>query len=134
MSDVTVDTGALAAETARQLGTFTQRLGTRIALEAQGGAPERTGRMRRAIASDGVTSHGPWVLSTTVTVDVPYAAAIHEGSRPHIIRARNAPVLVFFWRGAWRYRKSVRHPGTRSNPFLTRAAEYVLSSDPRIST
>lgn len=44
------------------------------------------------------------------------------GSRPHIIRARRARFLRFFWRGAIRYRKQVRHPGTRPYPFMRIAA------------
>lgn len=43
---------------------------------------------------------------------VPYAAAIEEGARPHVIRARRVSNLRFKDRtGQWRNVKMVRHPG-----------------------
>lgn len=49
----------------------------------------------------------------------------HEGSAPHIIRARRAKTLRFEIRGVVVFRKQVRHPGTRGTKFLTRALPFA---------
>lgn len=43
----------------------------------------------------------------------------HEGSRPHAISARNGQFLRFSVRGRMVYARTVMHPGTRPNRFLT---------------
>jgi hypothetical protein len=56
----------------------------------------------------------------------PYGIAVHDGSRPHEIRARRAPYLVFFWEkvGHWVRFKKVNHPGTAPRPFLQTPRRY----------
>jgi len=44
---------------------------------------------------------------------VPYIMPLEEGAGPHVIRARRAKALRFFWRGRICFAKSVRHPGMR---------------------
>lgn len=56
-----------------------------------------------------------WVGSTT-----PHARVHHEGSRPHMIYPRRRNALRFRTMGKVVYASSVRHPGTRPNPYLTR--------------
>ena len=58
-----------------------------------------------------------------------YALIHHEGSRPHVIRARNAKYLRFPNRKTgqgWVFAKEVFHPGTAPNPFLTRFLREVF--------
>lgn len=43
----------------------------------------------------------------------------HEGTRPHAISARNAQFLRFSSRGRMVYARTVMHPGTKPNRFLT---------------
>lgn len=47
-----------------------------------------------------------------------YAKAVHDGTRPHLIKTRNKKALsnwkTFFW-------KVVHHPWTKANPFMDRA-------------
>lgn len=43
----------------------------------------------------------------------------HEGTRPHAISARNAQFLRFSVRGRVVYSRTVMHPGTKPNRFLT---------------
>lgn len=65
---------------------------------------------------------------------VPYADAVNYGSRPHIIRARNAGALRFSVGGVTLLRKSVRHPGFKGYRFIERAARTarpVLSANLR---
>jgi hypothetical protein len=50
-----------------------------------------------------------------------YLMAHHDGSHPHIIRARRRRALRFTAGGKVIFRTSVRHPGTRGTFFLTRA-------------
>ena len=47
---------------------------------------------------------------------VNYAIFVHEGTRPHIIRPRVKQAL--YWKGARHPVMSVRHPGTKKNPFM----------------
>lgn len=52
----------------------------------------------------------------------PYAVYVHEGTRPHIIEAREKKVLANRRTGQF-FGKVVHHPGTRPNPFFMRAIE-----------
>ena len=47
------------------------------------------------------------------------------GTRPHVIRARNAKALRFRWHGRIVYFKQVNHPGTAAKSFLRRALREV---------
>lgn len=57
----------------------------------------------------------------------PYAAAVHNGSKAHLITAKFAKTLRF--RNRTRvvvFPKSVIHPATLANPWLLRAAHRIL--------
>lgn len=56
-----------------------------------------------------------------------YAIYVHEGTRPHIIRAKTAKGL--FWKGAAHPVKQVKHPGTKPNRFMPR---ILKDADPKI--
>lgn len=49
------------------------------------------------------------------------ARFIENGTRPHIIAARNAKALRFVRAGTVVFRKSVWHPGTPARPFMEQA-------------
>lgn len=52
--------------------------------------------------------------------DLSYARLHHEGTRPHLIKPKEANgVLVFRTRGQLVITHLVRHPGTRPNRYLT---------------
>ena len=91
------------AETAVRLASA--RLETRI----RSTSPLDTGLMRERSA---VTASG---TQAEVRVAVPYASYVREGTRPHRITARNAPVLSFFWArtGRQMFLPHVNHPGTK---------------------
>jgi HK97 gp10 family phage protein len=78
-------------------------------------SPVKTGNLRRSITSRVERGGDRGIVGTNAR----YARAVHEGTRPRVIRPRRARAL--FWRGARHPVKSVRHPGTRANPFLERA-------------
>ena len=76
----------------------------------------KTGHLRRGITTD--------VGNMEVTVhtsNIKYARGVEEGTRPHVIRAKNKKAL--YWKGAKHPVKSVRHPGSRAKPFLMHAFE-----------
>lgn len=54
-----------------------------------------------------------------ITADVSYAFYHHEGTNPHTIYAKRGGSLKFISRGRVVRVSSVRHPGTKPNPFLT---------------
>lgn len=76
--------------------------------------PQRSGRLRRGIS--GRVERGG--SRGVVDVDVPYARAVHEGTRAHSITPVRARALS--WTGARHPVRSVRHPGSRANPFIDR--------------
>ncbi len=51
-----------------------------------------------------------------------YSVYVHEGTRPHIIRVVNKKVLANKRTGEF-FGEVVNHPGTKPNPFITRAME-----------
>ena len=90
-------------------------------------APVDTGRLRASIR---VESRRTFTLRSVYTIgsDVEYAAFVNDGTRPHVIRARNAQVLRFRVGGRVVYAKAVNHPGTRAKPFLDRALREVAAA------
>jgi len=83
--------------------------------------PHRPGTLRDRIVKRMSIKSGKLVVE--VGADVPYAFFHHEGTVAHIIRAKNSPYLVFYWSRVDRVVafKSVNHPGTKANKFLTNA-------------
>ena len=60
-------------------------------------------------------------LACLVGSEDPIALLHHEGTVPHIIAARNKPLLVFYWPKVGQVvgLERVNHPGTRPNRYLT---------------
>lgn len=58
-------------------------------------------------------------------MDAFYAAWVEKGTRPHIIKARNAKSLAFIRTGGggMNFRRKVHHPGAIAKPFLEPAYE-----------
>lgn len=103
-----------------------------IATEGRARVPVLTGNLGRTIG-ELPQRYRPFHVDGGVEATADYAAAVHEGSRPHRIVARRAEALHFWWHGREMFRKSVWHPGTRSRPFLRNAGEAVVARDPDIS-
>lgn len=89
-------------------------------------APVDTGRLRASIEG---RLNRTWTLRPQFTVgsNVEYAQMVHDGTRPHIIRPRNARSLRFVVGGQVVYARVVHHPGTRARPFLDRALREVTA-------
>lgn len=58
-----------------------------------------------------------------------YSGYVHEGTKPHIIRVRRKKVLANRRTGQI-FGKKVQHPGTKPNPYMTRA---LKKSEKRIN-
>lgn len=64
-----------------------------------------------------------------------HAVFVHEGTKPHIIKAKNAKALAFEpSANNTVIVKSVNHPGTQPDPFMTNAVHTHLSDHNRIMT
>lgn len=99
----------------------------RIATQAKMNTPVLTGNLRRSIDPSPPRLVGPGRASGSVEATAEYALYVHEGTRPHVIRPRNAAALHFHWKGREVFAKSVQHPGTRARPFLRNAAQDVAA-------
>ena len=80
------------------------------------GAPWRTGRLAGSIVKEIGDAEAE------VQVLAPYAVFVEKGTAPHEIRPVNASVLAFEAGGRIVFTPLVKHPGTRANPFMERAA------------
>ncbi len=100
---------------------FIERLADVAWASAFYGAPWRTGRLAGSIVKE--VSDG----EAEVQALAPYAAFVEFGTAPHEIRPVNASVLAFEASGKMVFTPLVRHPGTRANPFMERAAEDTRS-------
>lgn len=77
---------------------------------------DRTGRLRSGIVAHFLSSSGRSV-TWEILSPAPYSQYVEAGTRPHIIRARNARALRFQVGGRTVFAKQVSHPGTRPYPF-----------------
>lgn len=120
-SYVYIDPDRLAAFVRDGGGPIMREL-SRRATNVQSGAKRQVGkksrRLERSIVKrQGVDARGPFVL--VVSEGVEYGVMHHEGTDPHVITARNGKVLAWQSGGDWHYARSVQHPGTQPNRFLT---------------
>lgn len=127
MNRVVLDKVGLRADANRfslpQVRVVTRRVLNRSTLLC----PVNTGRLRASgRMSIGEAGKGPRGI---VEYPVAYAAAVHDGSSPHVIRARRKKALRFKYAGRTVIVKSVRHPGSDGRPFLRQAAEEVAAAE-----
>lgn len=73
--------------------------------------------------------------------DAEYAAAVHDGSKPHVIvgrrmrkptrkrKYRGVKTLRFTIGGMVIYRRRVNHPGSKGRPWLREAAKKIAQSE-----
>lgn len=129
---IEIDDAALERESGTHLRRKHRQLTRRIATQARADVPVRTGNLGRTIG-ELPQVYRPYHVDGGVEATADYAAAVHEGSRPHYIRARPGGALHFFWHGREMFRRSVWHPGTRSRPFLRNAGERIVATDPDVT-
>lgn len=102
---------------AGEVGRYLYGRGLRILLAARAQVGVETGRLKASLHM----RHSRTGPGQSIKIGSPlkYALAHHEGTRPHIITPKRAEVLRFSSRGRIVYARSVRHPGTRPNKYLT---------------
>lgn len=83
-------------------------------------APRKTGKLKMSIKPffKRLTQ-----LEARIAPTVDYAIYVHEGTRAHEIRPKNAKVLAFKIGGRMVFTKKVNHPGTKPNRFMKRGLE-----------
>lgn len=82
----------------------------------------RSGRLLSTIRKQpGVNARGQYVDLVAGGAGTKYVMFEHDGTQPHIIRARKRKMLRFVWHGQVVFYKQVRHPGTTGTYFLTRS-------------
>ena len=129
--DLDVDDGELRAVASGEGHRLVVRGTARIRNAAVRFAPSRTGALRRSIGMR-ITREPNGDTRGEVYVGASYAKFVHDGTRPHRIESRRpGGVLRFPGSGGVRgvvFATYANHPGTRANPFLTRALESVAST------
>jgi hypothetical protein len=84
----------------------------------QSEAPRKTGKLKASVQGKSWGSRGLIWLSKAIA---PHWIYVIDGTKPHIIRAKYKKALKTPY-GAF---KSVKHPGTKSNPFIDRANDKM---------
>jgi hypothetical protein len=95
-----------------------EKVETRAKVEA----PSKSGELRRLIrTTQSRDVQGRYQTGYDVTSNAPYSIFVIRGTRPHPIVGN--PLLAFFWPKVGRNVafRSVQHPGTKANNFLSRA-------------
>lgn len=109
------------AKLGKNLHTAVQKTVLKIEKEAKREAPVNKqsggGNLRQSIKG-----RMTGMASGVVEVGAEYAMYVHEGTRPHMIRAVRRRVLANKRTGDV-FGPVVNHPGTKANPFLERAVE-----------
>lgn len=127
MVTVRLDRGAIRRSIRGASMSELRRVGPMVVNRAKILAPVDTGRLRAAIGPPRYSR--TWTLRPQVTIDVnvDYAGFVNDGTRPHVIRPKNAQVLRFVVDGRVVFAKVVHHPGTRAHPFMDRAVREVTA-------
>lgn len=104
-----------------------RRLGPRIVANAKRRVNVRSGALKRSIGHS-VSRRGP-LVRLLVFARARHARFVHDGTRPHVIRPRNARALRFEVGGRIVFAQRVNHPGYKGNPFLRDAVREELTRD-----
>ena len=119
---VRVDQGRMQAIAIAEGLSQVKRLGRRVVARAKMLAPVDTGYLRNSIRSTASVSGSHAFLD--VKVGAKYGRFVHDGTKPHIIRAKTGGVLAFPGAGGVTvFAREVHHPGTRARPFLKQALD-----------
>lgn len=96
-------------------------VGPAMVSEMRDEAPVSSGKLRDAIRALNEPMRvrvGPFGIE--------YNKFVVEGTRAHEIKPKNKSVLMFKIGGKTVYAKSVKHPGTKANPYMTISSKRVM--------
>lgn len=82
--------------------------------------PVKTGFLKNTITSNTSTS------GSVIYASAPYAKAVNDGSKPHMIYPRTAKVLRFVVGGHEVFAKFVHHPGTKGVHFAEQTYNHIM--------
>ena len=104
----------------QDLFTKFRRHGQRLYSSVLNEAPEKTGEFKGKINYK--FYQGTRKIGLAISTPLPLGLFVIGGTKAHPIAAVNASALRFYWAKVGRvvFFKSVRHPGTKPNPFLVR--------------
>lgn len=113
-------------------GRYIKSRSERLAQLARSQAGVRTGALKASIGTRYTRTGKSLTAKVGANVNIAdsarnrgYGYYHHEGTLPHVIRAKNGKALRFSVAGNTLYRASVRHPGTKPNPYLTQFLKEV---------
>lgn len=106
------------------VGRYARSKAMQTAQYARGFVGRDSGGLRRSIKVGKVqrTARGLSVRVHSGGPRAPYALAHHRGSRPHLIGSRGQALRI----GRRVVAGPVRHPGTKPNPYMTRALRVAM--------
>lgn len=114
-------------------GDYIRKRSRRLETLARSGVGVRSGALKASIDSRYGRQGGELRVKVGANPHLPdsmrtrgYGYFHHEGTLPHKITAKNAKALKFRMAGRTVYRRSVNHPGTKPNPYLTRYLKEVI--------
>jgi hypothetical protein len=106
---------------------------TIVKAAARAKAPRRTGCLQGSIVvryEDRASGFSARIVSDTTPCSPErksYSLYVEEGTRPHIIEAKNAEALSFIWHGERVFFKSINHPGTKAVHFMRDSLPLALT-------
>jgi hypothetical protein len=100
------------------VGRYLRKKGVQMVAGAKRDVGVRTGALRTSITAD--VDRIPVGQRLTVSARTKYAFVHHQGSRPH-----NITMKLTSKRGR-RYAKTITHPGTKPNHYLTKQLKFIL--------
>lgn len=106
------------------VGTYLKGRAQRLSALAKAQVGVDTGDLKRSIHYK-IVRNGNDLIARVGSEDRK-ALMHHNGTRPHIIRARKAQALRFKQHGKIVYAKVVNHPGTKPNRYLTDNLQKVI--------
>ena len=107
-----------------EVGRYLTIVGAKLKYLAKYQAGRKTGALMNSI-NYRITRDSRGLVAL-VGSDNRVALMHHNGTRPHIIAARNAKTLRFYSHGRIVYAQVVHHPGTRPNRYLTDNLRKVI--------
>lgn len=100
-----------------EVGKYLRRRGLAVLAAAQAQVGVDTGELKRSLKMTHLRdSRGQYLW---IGSHLGYALAHHNGTKPHVIVPREAPILRFSTGTRIVYTRHVNHPGTRPNRYLS---------------
>lgn len=106
------------------IGRDLYRRGLRLQQLARVSVPHKTGRLAASI----VVKYSRGLRNPNVTIgsSLRHAYWVHEGTRPHTIKANRDKLMRFVVKGRVVYIHDVHHPGTRATHYLSKHLKTVV--------